>query len=248
MSGTHFERMAAEYARARPPYPPPLYEALSEVGVIGPGRRVLEVGAGAGLATRELARRGCAVVALEPGPELASLARRSVPDATVIEQRLEDADLPEHSFDSAVAATSLHWVDLTVGLPALHAALRPGGWLGVWRTIFGPEDVVTDFRVRVGEIVARRDPAGAGAPRPPERPTMEELAAGGWFEPVHTERWRWTIDLDTDQVRSLFRSFSDWTPAEAEEAARAVDELGGQVTEHYRSVLHLLRRTPSSDG
>jgi hypothetical protein len=71
---------------------------------------------------------------------------------------------------------------------------------------------------------------------------MEDLATGGWFDPVWTECWRWSIDLNTDQVRRLFRTFSDWSGAEVEAAAQAVDELGGVVTEYYRSVLHLLRR------
>ena len=79
MSGMHFERMAAEYADARPPYPPSLYESLKAAGVIGAGTRVLEVGAGSGLATRELVRSGSDVVAVEPGRGLAGLreARRS---------------------------------------------------------------------------------------------------------------------------------------------------------------------------
>ena len=71
---------------------------------------------------------------------------------------------------------------------------------------------------------------------------MDELTAGGWFEPVQTERWRWTIDLTTDQVRRLFRTFSDWTDREVEAAADAADTCGGVVTEHYQSMLHLLRR------
>ena len=72
---------------------------------------------------------------------------------------------------------------------------------------------------------------------------MDELAAGGWFEPVRSERWRWSIELGSEQIRRLFLTFSDWTAAEAEAAGAAVDELGGRVTEHYQSALHLLVRS-----
>jgi hypothetical protein len=72
---------------------------------------------------------------------------------------------------------------------------------------------------------------------------MEELTIGGWFEPVRTERWQWSIDLSTDQVRRLFKTFSNWTHAEVEAAAQAADDFGGLVTEHYQSLLHLVRRT-----
>lgn len=76
MAGTHFERMAADYAGARPPYPAGIYAALRLAGVTGPGRRVLEIGAGSGLATRDLIRSGSEVVAIEPDANLAALLRR----------------------------------------------------------------------------------------------------------------------------------------------------------------------------
>jgi SAM-dependent methyltransferase len=157
--------------------------------------------------------------------------------------RLEDADLPVGGFDSVVAATSMHWVDLATALPKLHAALRPAGWLAVWRHRFGDETIDTAFRRRVEQIVgARMRRQGATEPRTDDRPTVEELSAGGWFEPVRSETWRWSVDLDADRVRRLFRTFSDWDDSEVMAAGRAVDDLGGVVTEHYQSVLHLLRK------
>ena len=236
----HFERMAAEYAQARPPYPQPIFETLEAASVIGPGLRILEIGAGAGLATEELTRRGCDVVALEPGAQLSALLMESLPGVEVLVARLEDAELPDHGFDSVVAATSMHWVDLRVGLPKIHAALRPDGCLAVWRTIFGDEEVETDFRARVIQLVSQRE--DDEDTRREHRPTMEELTAGDWFEPVQTEQWHWSVNLSTDQIRRLFATFSNWSPAEVSAAAQAADDLGGFVTEHYRSVLHLLRR------
>lgn len=234
--------MAQAYAGARPPYPPQVFQTLLDEGVIGPGLRVLEVGAGSGMATRELTASGSEVAALEPGRELAALLRTAAPEAEVHETTLEEARLAPGSVDSAVAATAMHWVDLRVGLPVLHAALRPQGRLAVWRHVFGDPSVHTTFRGRVGDIVrARADVAGAPA-RGHEPPTMEELAVGGWFRPLTTLRWRWSIELTATQVRRLFATFSDWSPAEVEVAGAAVDELGGSVLEHYQTVLHLLMR------
>ena len=244
VSGMHFERMAAKYTEARPAYPAGLYEVLERDCVIGPRVQVLEVGAGAGLATRDLVRCGCHVTAVEPGSELARLLQRDVPEAEVLLARLEDVELPAGSFDSVVAATAMHWVDLAVALPKIHAALRPDGWLAAWRHRFGDESVDTEFRRHVERIVAARPSHDPGARRSDDRPTVEERTADGWFDPVRTEQWRWTVDLDTDGVRRLFKTFSDWSDAEVEAAARAVDELGGVVTEHYRTVLHLLKRAP----
>jgi len=159
----------------------------------------------------------------------------------VLEKWLEDAELPRGWFDSAVAATSMHWVDLATALPQLHSALRPSGWLAVWRHRFGHADFDTPFRRQVEHIVrARMRRRGATAPRTDDRPTMDELTAGGWFEPVRSQTWHWSITMDADQLRDLFQTFSDWDDTEVAAAVHAVDDLGGLVTEHYQTVLHLL--------
>lgn len=244
MSGMHFEDMAADYAAARPPYPPALFECLRAEGVIGPGRRVLEVGAGSGAATAPMAAMGTEIVAVEPGRDLAGLLRQSVPAAEVVVAALEDVDLGSERLDSVVAATSMHWVDLATTLPRLHAALRPRGWLAVWRHRFSDESVpVTAFRTRVQAIAdaARQAAADADDPRP-NRSSMEELAADGWFRPVRTDRWHWTVTLDADAAGRLFRTFPGWTSQDVQAVSAAVEDLGGEVVEHYQTVLHLLRK------
>lgn len=233
--------MADEYAAARPPYPDALFGVLAAEGVVGPRLDVLEIGAGSGLATGELVRTGCRVTALEPGHRLADLLERAIPAASVLRCRLEDAALRDTSFDSAVAATSMHWVDLSVGLPRLHAAIRPGGSLAVFRHVFGDSDAPSDLRARVQQIVDQR-PGRAAEPEAEPSPSMTRLAADGLFRPVRSERWAWTVELSTTQVVRLFRTFSDWTEQEVRQVADAAEACGGRVSEHYRSVLHVLRR------
>ena len=73
-----FNQDAERYDRARPGYPAGLFDDLAELTSIGPGSRVLEIGPGTGQATRPLAERGCRVVAVELGADLAALARRNL--------------------------------------------------------------------------------------------------------------------------------------------------------------------------
>jgi hypothetical protein len=54
------------------------------------------------------------------------------------------------------------------------------------------------------------------------------------------------VDLTTEQVRRLFSTFTDCTPGEVEAAATAADQCGGRITEHYSSVLHVLKATPTT--
>ncbi len=129
-----------------------------------------------------------------------------------------------------------------MGLPLLHEAIRPAGFLAVCRHLFGDDSVSTPFRDRVQEIVDRRGSEPERPSRPDARPTMGELVEEGWFEAVHSEEWPWSIDLRSEEVRRLFRTFSDWRDHEVEEAVRAADACGGVVTEHYRTSLHVARR------
>nr|WP_297425569.1 class I SAM-dependent methyltransferase [uncultured Actinotalea sp.] len=241
----HFDAHADAYDRGRPQYPAVLWARLEDLGVLRPGVRVLELGAGTGQATGPLLDAGAAVTAIEPGPALAALLRRRVPAAAVHLCTAESMHVPSAAFDLAVAATSVHWLDLGVVLPKVHRALVPGGHLAVWRTAYGdPAGPVTPFRERVRHISARRGPAAA-RPGPGELDTgawVDRLTATGHFVVRHVEEFRWSVELSTDQVRDLFTTFSDWHRDEVAEAARTVDDLGGRVVEHYLTPLIVLDR------
>jgi len=240
-----FAAPAEVYDRARPPYPAGLWARLGELGLLRPGTRVVELGPGTGLATGPMVEAGATVTAVELGAALAARLRRRWPQVVVHVGAAESVPLPAAAFDLAVAASVVHWLDLPVVLPKLHRALVPDGHLAVWRTAFGdPAAAVTPFRQRVAAITARRADAPP-RPGPGELDTeawVHELSGGGHFVAVHVEEFRWTIELRSDQVRDLFTTFSNWTPAEVEEAAEAAQALGGRVTEHYVTPLIVLRR------
>lgn len=233
----HFDGLAASYAEARPPYPAPLWRDVLATGLVAPGRRALDLGAGSGEATKELLDHGMDVVAVEPGAKLAALLKERLPRATVIRARAEDIDPDSASFDLVVAATSIHWMDLGAVLPIVHRSLIAGGRLLVWRNVFGDHAAdITPFRHEVERIVTRRGVVRPGKPEDVEA-TAEKLAESGLFTIDHITRYSWAIDLTTEQIRTLFGTFSDWTPSEVDQAASAVDALGGLVSEHYTSWL-----------
>src|SRR5262249_27615202 len=75
---TPFDANAELYDAARPSYPEERVDEVVLRSGIPPGGRILEIGAGTGKATLSFARRGYAILALEPGGNMAAVLRRSV--------------------------------------------------------------------------------------------------------------------------------------------------------------------------
>jgi SAM-dependent methyltransferase len=149
-----FGPAAETYERARPGHAPGVYEILVERCGLGPGAKVLEIGPGTGQATRQLLERGAApLVALEPDPELAAFLQERLGGRIEIRPTTLEAAELEDDFDLAVAASAFHWVDEQVGLELIHDALRPGGSVALWWTLFG--DLIRDdpFREAVEPIL-----------------------------------------------------------------------------------------------
>ena len=238
----HFDDLADVYAAARPPYPPALWQRLRARGLLRPGASALDLGAGTGQATHPLLEAGLWVTAVEPGRRLAANLRSAHPTARLLIERAEDAVFSDAEFDLVVAATSIHWMDLDVVLPKIHACLKEDGRFLVWRLVFGdPRDRPTPFRDRVAEIVRAR-PAGVDAPRSAEdlAATTDRLTASGLFRVEDAATFLWDVELNAEQVARLFSTFSDWSAHEVGQAAAAVDDLGGVVLEHYSSWLLVL--------
>ena len=70
-----FGTAAGLYERGRPPYPPEALDWLLPAGA----RRVLDLGAGTGKLTRQLAARGLDVVAVEPTDGMRAELERVLP-------------------------------------------------------------------------------------------------------------------------------------------------------------------------
>jgi SAM-dependent methyltransferase len=101
-----FNAAASTYHRGRPPYPDAVFELLTDRCGLRPGARVLEIGAGNGLAAGPLLAAGAQVVAVEPGQDLAAIltATHACDRLEVTIADFETADIAG-GFDLAVAAT-----------------------------------------------------------------------------------------------------------------------------------------------
>ncbi|CAM5622344.1 class I SAM-dependent methyltransferase [Streptomyces griseomycini] len=128
-----FNAAAAQYAANRPSYPPALFDAIEELtGRPLAGSRVVDVGAGTGMATARLHARGADVIAVEPGDGMAAEFRRALPDVPVVRGDGNALPLADHCADLLTYAQAWHWTDPARAVPEAIRVLRPGGALALW--------------------------------------------------------------------------------------------------------------------
>ncbi len=251
-----FNQAAELYDRARPGYPPALFDELAVLAGIGPACQVLEIGCGTGQATVSLAERGCEIIAVELGAELATVARRNLarfPRADVVVAAFEEWPLPAEPFDTVVAATAWHWLTPSMRVAKAAQALRPGGALATISThhIAGGSEA---FFVEVQACYERWDPVtppGLRLPTAAQIPhDSQELERSGWFDPVVFRRWEWELPYSTAAYLEVLRTYSGHRALEPAARqglldciARLIDgHYGGQIAKRYLTELRVAHR------
>lgn len=214
--GGIFDEDAELYDRARPGYPPELYDGLADLAGARPGSRVLEVGCGTGQATVPLAGRGCRITAVEAGARMAAIARRNlagVASVEVVTARFESWPLPREPFDAVVSATAFHWIDPAVRVAKAADALRPGGALAVVRSqhVRGGTE---GFFVEVQRCYERFDPRTPPGLRLPAAADIDgadharEVERSGRFGPTAFRRYEQDLTCTTSEYLELLRTYS----------------------------------------
>jgi SAM-dependent methyltransferase len=129
-AATGFARSVEAYERARPDYPPEAIDYLRRELDLREGRTVVDLAAGSGKLTRQLAALGCEVIAVEPVAEMRAAIG---PSARALDGTAEAIPLPDDSADAVTVAQAFHWFEGPKALAEIERVLRPGGALAlVW--------------------------------------------------------------------------------------------------------------------
>jgi SAM-dependent methyltransferase len=211
-----FDTIGTLYDDARPGYPAAVYELAASEGRFGPAARLLEVGAGPGVATREILDFfGLGLDVVEPGEKLCGILRDKFagqPEVAVFNQRFEDF-VPRRRYAGLFSAQAYHWVEPAVKYRKAHALLEEDGILvlfwnnysiadparaaaveAVYRSYWPQSfDGVTAYDLEARRIAGRR----------------AEIAESGYFELAASREIPRTVDLGIDDYLRLLRTFSD---------------------------------------
>ncbi|MGB2569970.1 class I SAM-dependent methyltransferase [Micromonospora citrea] len=239
-----FGEVAASYDDARPGYPPALAGSILAYHGRTPSRLV-EVGAGTGLATRALLAVGAPMTCVEPDPRMATVLAARFPAVEVVPVRFEAWPPPPGGVPVLACAMAWHWLDPATRCARACDALAPGGTLAVLAHCYDYVDPAQGAAIRAAFESA--DPVGQA-----DRPDGwfgAEITASGLFTDVRTESFRRDEPLSTAAYQRLVSTFSPQLrrpPALRERVLAAVgatvDGFGGTVTLDLRTTLVLARR------
>jgi SAM-dependent methyltransferase len=155
-----FGGAAGNYDTHRPRYPAQLIDDVLESGA---AHRVLDVGAGTGIASMQMIERGADVLAVEPDNRMAAVAQaKGIP---VELATFEDWKPAGRRFDRVVFAASFHWVDPAVALPKIREILDDGGKLAlIWNRLRPTNPTRAEFEAIYSDYMDVETRRGDGNP------------------------------------------------------------------------------------
>jgi SAM-dependent methyltransferase len=252
---TTFEEVPELYDRARPAYPPQIFDDLVALAELPAGARLVEIGCGTGRATLQFAPRGYEITCVELGEQLAGIARRNLagfPRVQVINADFETWQ-PAARFDAAVAFTSFHWLDPATRFEKVAAVLEDRGILAV---VGGKHVLLEDgdqFFVEVqAEYVELLNNKDGPPPHPDAWPDLwEEIERSGLFDNVAVRRYLRDIVYTADSYIDMLDTSSGHRALDStmrdelfRRIRRRIDvRPGGTVTKTLLSTLNVARRT-----
>ncbi|GAA2813998.1 class I SAM-dependent methyltransferase [Kitasatospora sp. CM 4170] len=215
-----FGSVASEYDRARPTYPEELFDELERLaGRPLKGARVLDVGAGTGIATRLLAARGAAVVAVEPSDGMGAQFLASSPGLPLVRGSGDELPFHDDSADLVTYAQAFHWTRAERSIPEAIRVLRPGGALA---TFWNVKDSGVPWVRAMGERLAAALPEtyhGYGA----VNEIVGHLAPFGLRTGTAVIRWERRVTVDHVITDLTSRSYLAALDPERREPLLAVE-------------------------
>ncbi len=241
-----FDPLVDYYDAARPSYPAALFSSLAELTRPLAGARIVEVGAGTGIATRALRAQGAAVLPVDHSAAmLVRLQQRGSQFPTAV--RADAHALPVRTgwADLVCYAQAWHWTDPARATSEAARVLRPGGALAVWWNLVQPAGIDWLARQHLRLAAAKPD---WGWGKHHDRPWVAEFESLGWTVQASISSWSRSLSIADYLLWMRSKSYVAAIGGQRLEAFIAAEQAsleeafpGGVVQEPFAAELYVAR-------
>ncbi len=165
---TAHDRIAGRYAAVFAPLTSLAIDPLLDAAHVEPGRRLLDIGTGPGIAAAMAQTRGVTVTGVDVSPGMIDFARRAYPAIDFQVAEVTALPFPDATFDSVISNFALgYFPDPNVALNECLRVLVPGGTLAFsWWDQPARQRVQGLFREAIAELAL---------PPPPDVPQGHDM-------------------------------------------------------------------------
>ena len=224
-----FAAAAPTYARIRPTYARGAVGAVADLARRRTGRaRVVDVAAGTGILTGQLARLGLDCTAVEPLAPMARQLRLALPVTPVVHGSAEALPFAADSFQLYTAAQAFHWFDAPSALAEAARVLASGGDLAL---LFNVRDQTVPWVRELTSLVEERTGGRPYSDHGSSR-WSEVVAASGRFGPLTEQRFANPVPTDVAGVLERLRSTSFVASLATPEREQLLDDAAALLASH----------------
>lgn len=239
-----FDSVAAQYAAARPDYPAELFDAIgAALPRPWPRAAVLDVAAGTGISTRQLAERAGRTVAVELSAAMLGQLVASSPGIPAVQGSGNALPVRDGSMDLITYAQAFHWVTPERAVPEVLRVLRPDGVLAMW---WNRTDRSSKWEVEQERRISAINTSWGNT-------RLESEFVETLFEKFglrvarHTFHWQREIGVEDHLLNLTSKSYvaalADRDAFIATERSHLLEEFpSGQLTERFTTYLFLISR------
>jgi SAM-dependent methyltransferase len=241
-----FSELANLYDNHRPDYPPAAVDSVMNFANLQPGMRLVDVGCGTGISSRQFAQRALEVIGIEPNIQMRQFAEALGGPVTYREGRADATGLPNSFVDAVLAAQSFHWFPNEPALREFSRILKPGGCVAL---LWNDRDDADQFTAGYSALMRIHSP-DRELSELRQSETGEELLRSAHFEQAARFEFPHHQFLTIEQFVGRAYSVS-FAPREEHAKRQFESDLhflhgrfadDGTVAMRYRTVLYVARK------
>lgn len=249
-----FNTKAEKYEKMRPGYVSELYNDIYKWIDINSNSNVMEIGIGGGQATTPILKKGCNLIAVEYGENLAKVCCekfKDYPNFSTIVGKFENLNFTNNSYDLIFSASAFHWIPEEIGYTKVFNLLKKGGVFAR----FSNHPYKDKGREGLHEAIQKIYSVYMPKLQSPQEYTEQEaskradIAKKYGFIDIDYKMYHRTRSFTSKEYIELLGTYSDHIAIQEEtrnkffsEIEAVIDEFGGEITIYDTIELQLARK------